>query len=338
MSIISGFKRLHKWLALLIGIQLILWIVSGIVFSFINHDNVNGGFIYKINQTNPIIQAEKFVELVKEHPGATEVTQFNLLDKSVFKLIVDDKILLIDAKTKKSIRVTENLVKQIAEKNYHGHGELIQVNLINELSDENRAFTLPSWQLVYADEFDSHLYFSTNTGEYQGIRTNSWRTFDFFMMLHFMDYGKRGDFNNALIIVAALILLFFSISGVLLVYSSFSVKDFIHIFNRIFQNNKFSVSLIDPTGNVRKIKIDKDERLIDALAENNIELESVCGGGGICGCCRVKLLNTDENVLQDHLTDHDTLDEEELKQGYRLACQLSVDANLKIELPEDLIG
>jgi len=333
MSFINSFKRLHKWLALLVGIQLILWIVSGIVFSFINHDNVNGGFIYKTDQVNHIVQPDNFVELLQDYPAATEVSQITLLDKSVYKLIIDSKILLLDTQTKKSIVIEEDLIKQIAEKNYRGQGELLQVNLVNELSDENRAFTLPSWQLIYADEFDSHLYFSAKTGEFQGVRTDNWRIFDFFMMLHFMDYGQRGDFNHALIIMAGIILLFFSISGMLLIYSSFSRKDFIGIFNRFFQHKNFTVILVDEKGASKKLKVNKDERLMDALAEQNIELDSVCGGGGICGCCRVKLLNADQSVLLDHLADHDTLDEEELKQGYRLACQLSVDANMKIEVP-----
>lgn len=338
MSFINSFKRLHKWLALLVGIQLILWIVSGIVFSFINHDNVNGGFIYKANQSNHIVQAENFFELLKDYPGATEVSQITLLGKSVYKLTIDNKVLLLDTQSKKSILIGEELVKKIAERNYRGNGELVQVNLVNELSDENRAFVLPTWQLIYADEFDSHLYFSANTGEYQGVRTGSWRTFDFFMMLHFMDYGQRGDFNHALIIVATIILLLFSTSGMLLIYSSFSSKDFIGIINRFYQHKTFTVTLVDETGARKKIKVNRDERLMDALVEQNIDLDSVCGGGGICGCCRVKLLNAEQNILLDHLSDHDTLDDEELKQGYRLACQLSVDANMSIEVPDELLS
>ncbi len=341
MSFINSFKRLHKWLALLVGIQLILWIVSGIVFSFINHDSVDGGFIYKKNKTNQIIQAENFAKLLKNYPTATELSQITLLGKSVFKLVVENKTLLLDTQTRESIVIDEDLIKQISQENYRGGGELQQVNLINESSDENRGFSLPSWQLVYDDEFDSHLYFSAKTGEYQGIRTSSWRTFDFFMMLHFMDYeflgiGQRGDFNHALIIIAAIILLLFSMSGMLLIYSSFSRKDFINIINRFVQHKKFTVTLIDKNNAKKNLKVDKDKRLMDALSEQNIELDSVCGGGGICGGCRIKLVNADESVQLAHLVEHDTLDDDELKQGYRLACQLSVDANMSIELPDNI--
>ncbi len=332
MSIINSFKKWHKWLALLVGIQLILWIVSGIVFSFIDHEKVSGEFIYKKDQNSRINQVANFVEILSDYPAATEVSQIILLGQSAFKLTVDNKVLLLDTRTKKPIEITEHLVKQIADRNYYGSGERVQVNLVNELSDENRGFSLPVWQVIYDDEFETHLYFSEITGEIQGIRTSSWCTFDFFMMLHFMDYGQRGDFNHGLIIIAAIVLLLFSLSGILLIYSSFSSKDFIGLVNRFYQHTKFTVTLIDEKGVSQKIKVNRDERLMDALAEQNIALDSVCGGGGICGCCRVKLLNADESVLLDHLADHDTLDDDELKQGYRLACQLSVDANMRIEI------
>lgn len=337
MNLFNSFTRLHKWLALLVGIQLVLWIVSGIVFSFINHENVNGRFIYQKHQTNHILQSEDFVSLVGNYPLATEISQISLLERAVFKLVIDKKILLLDAHTRKAITPSEELIKQIATKHYQGGGTIQNINLLTEVSDENRGFSLPSWQVIFDDEFESHIYFSAESGEYQGIRTSSWRTFDFFMMLHFMDYGQRGDFNHALIIVAAVILLFFSMSGMMLIYSSFSSKDFIGIINRFYQHKTFSVTLVGENGASKKVKVNRDDRLMDALAEQNIELDSVCGGGGICGCCRVKLLNAEQSVLLDHLSDHDTLPDEELKQGYRLACQLSVDSNMKIEVPDELL-
>ena len=110
MTFLNSFKRLHKWLALLVGIQLILWIVSGIVFSFIDHRNVDGGFIYKKNQINQILQSENFVEIIKDYPTATEVTQITLLDKSVFKVVVENKTLLFDTETKKTIDIGGKLI------------------------------------------------------------------------------------------------------------------------------------------------------------------------------------------------------------------------------------
>lgn len=330
MSLIGQFKRLHKWMALLIGVQFILWIVSGIVFSFIDHRAVSGAFIYQKNQQAEIIEVNNFSEILHAYPNATEVSQITLLDRSVFKIVLGEQTLVLEPDSKTSINIDESLIKRIAEKNYTGGGQIKQIDLIENRTDENRAFALPSWKVVYDDEFASHIYFSAKTGEYQGIRTSSWRIFDFFMMLHFMDYGQRGDFNHALILVAALIMLFFSVSGVLLIYSGFSKQDFSVFFAKFYHQKDIPITLIDAKGVEKKIIIEKDTRLMDALLEQNIELDSACGGGGVCGLCRVKLL---DQKREADLSDHDLLNDEELKEGYRLACQLSVDRKRIIEIP-----
>jgi len=217
---------------------------------------------------------------------------------------------------------------------YQGGGELKSIQRIENATEETRKFSMPTWQVSFDDDYSTALYFSADTGEYQGTRTDSWRLNDFFMMLHFMDYGQRGDFNHWLIIFAAVALLFFASSGLLLVYSSFSKKDLLHLYNRLFSHNFVKLTIQDERGYSRTIKVEKNERLMDALAENGIELDTLCGGGGICGGCRVKQLNIDDKAMgmSDDLSEHDILSDDELKQGYRLACQLSVDTDVNIQI------
>ena len=38
------------------------------------------------------------------------------------------------------------------------------------------------------------------------------------------------------------------------------------------------------------IKVEVGSKLIDALNDNNISVESTCGGKGNCGKCKVKVL------------------------------------------------
>lgn len=349
-SILSLYKRLHKWFALVIGLQLTIWIVSGIVFSYINHKNVDGGFIFKSDQTPQINQIEKLNELLTGYLNVTSVTQQSLLGKDVFKInqkVADKtKTFLVDLKTQKLITINETIIKQVAKNNYKGGGLLISSQLIKEQNDENRAFKLPVWKLVYDDEFESHIYFSNTSAEFLGVRTESWRTFDFFMMLHFMDYsffgqkifgmGERGNFNNGLVIFAGFVLFLFSFSGILLIFSAFSKSDFIALLNRFYKSRFVTIHLTDNEGLSKVIKTEPNHRLMDVLLENNIELESICGGGGICGCCQVKL--TGKFDSKQDLSEHDYLDDEELKAGCRLACQLSVDKDLNVEVPNGILN
>ncbi|MGL4455333.1 MAG: NADH:ubiquinone reductase (Na(+)-transporting) subunit F [Plesiomonas sp.] len=83
------------------------------------------------------------------------------------------------------------------------------------------------------------------------------------------------------------------------------------------------------------IKTQAGGKLLGALAGNGIFVSSACGGGGSCGQCHAKVLEGGGDVLPtelSHITKRDAA------QGCRLACQVNVKENMKIELPEEIFG
>ncbi len=60
-----------------------------------------------------------------------------------------------------------------------------------------------------------------------------------------------------------------------------------------------------------------------------------CGGGGSCGQCRVTVKEGGGDILPTELS-HIT--KREAREGCRLACQVAVKQNMKIELPEEIFG
>jgi hypothetical protein len=58
------------------------------------------------------------------------------------------------------------------------------------------------------------------------MRGDTWRTWDFFWMLHNMDYVNRKSFNHPLIIFVAFGTLWLSGTGFYLLFKSFSRADF----------------------------------------------------------------------------------------------------------------
>ncbi|MGL5120729.1 MAG: NADH:ubiquinone reductase (Na(+)-transporting) subunit F [Plesiomonas shigelloides] len=76
-------------------------------------------------------------------------------------------------------------------------------------------------------------------------------------------------------------------------------------------------------------------KLLGALAANGIFVSSACGGGGSCGQCHAKVLEGGGDVLPTELS-HIT--KRESAEGCRLACQVNVKENMKIELPEEIFG
>ncbi|WP_341503137.1 NADH:ubiquinone reductase (Na(+)-transporting) subunit F [Gallaecimonas sp. GXIMD4217] len=76
-------------------------------------------------------------------------------------------------------------------------------------------------------------------------------------------------------------------------------------------------------------------KLLGALAENGIFVSSACGGGGSCGQCEVKVKEGGGEILPTELSH---ISKREAREGCRLACQVAVKQDMKIELPEEVFG
>jgi hypothetical protein len=63
---------------------------------------------------------------------------------------------------------------------------------------------------------------SPHTGELLAKRHDLWRWFDFLWMFHIMDYEERSDVNNTLLRITASVGLVFALSGLWLLFYSFS--------------------------------------------------------------------------------------------------------------------
>ncbi|MDE6526820.1 MAG: NADH:ubiquinone reductase (Na(+)-transporting) subunit F [Muribaculaceae bacterium] len=77
----------------------------------------------------------------------------------------------------------------------------------------------------------------------------------------------------------------------------------------------------------RKIKAEAGKALLSTMADSNVFLPSACGGKGSCGQCRVQVTEGGGEALPTE-TVHFT--RRELKEHWRLACQVKVKNDLEI--------
>lgn len=73
-------------------------------------------------------------------------------------------------------------------------------------------------------------------------------------------------------------------------------------------------------------------KLLGTLAENGVFLSSACGGGGTCGQCRCQVLEGGGDILP---TEADHFTRKEIREGYRLSCQVPVKRDMKILVPPE---
>jgi len=75
--------------------------------------------------------------------------------------------------------------------------------------------------------------------------------------------------------------------------------------------------------------------LLAALSQNSILLPSACGGRGTCSLCKCRVLEGGRDVLPTELVH---LSRSEKMDHVRLACQVKVKENLRIEVPEEVFN
>lgn len=83
------------------------------------------------------------------------------------------------------------------------------------------------------------------------------------------------------------------------------------------------------------ITVDQGNSLLSTLAEHDIYLPSACGGKGSCGQCKCQVLEGGGEIL-DSEKGHFT--RKQIKDHWRLGCQCKVKGDLKIKVPESVMG
>lgn len=80
------------------------------------------------------------------------------------------------------------------------------------------------------------------------------------------------------------------------------------------------------------LRVRRGKTIWQALLNEDVDLESDCGGLGKCGKCKVRVISSIGKPTKE---ERELLDEEELKQGIRLACRTKIKKDLVIYTETD---
>lgn len=334
-------RALHRWIGLVLGVQLLLWMLSGLVMGLLPHHLVTGKH-YRTAEARPTPLEQYSDELQNIENKLAAFSKEPILSISlkefehtpVYRVVRASGATLYDAQTAQTIEISEAVARRVAKADYPGAAKISSVSHLERPSLATRAHKDAVWRVNFDDAERTSLYISANDGRVLERRNTYWRVFDFFWMLHIMDYQNRSDFNNALVIIASLILLWMAISGLLLWWDSFQREDFAIITKWRARTHRYRMDILDSEGGVHKTLFVRPlQTLYESMAAEGLPLPSSCGGGGTCGLCRVRI---DPN-MKASLADQRRIPQSELDQGYRLACQHRVGSNAVITLPHGLL-
>jgi Na+-transporting NADH:ubiquinone oxidoreductase subunit F len=214
----------HKWASIVVGIQFLLWLLSGIYFNLMDTTKAKGR-IYQasINYKRPILGdrlVEPSIVLLKNQPSvAIELIQ--ILGEPFYKLThekalyphLKNKYTLVDAYTAKRFLINEQVAAEIAKISYNGPGEIINIRLHNSTIPDFPKQQNPTWEIYFDDVIDTSVFIEASSGRIIGHSDGHKRLADIFFMLHFMDYGNNGSFNNIQNMFFAIAALWLTLSG-----------------------------------------------------------------------------------------------------------------------------
>lgn len=223
-------RKLHQWLGLIVALQLLLWTISGTVFAWLDHHDVSAE--HSVQALEPAVLTRS-VALVEPatwvgDSNAGEILEIrleSLLDQWVWRVETVNGVTLRSTATGAPLQLTEPIVHQLAMRRYRGSGGIASVAFHPGSTIETRG-SASTWEVRFDDEAETTLYFAADDGRLVEARNRTWRLFDFFWMLHTMDYRGRDNFNNPLVITVGFAALWLALSGLLLLFKSFRRQDF----------------------------------------------------------------------------------------------------------------
>lgn len=214
--------QIHKWLALVVGIQVLGWVLGGLVMTAIPIERVRSEHHIACFQPN-VLPARGLLDphAAAEAAGieAVEATLKTTLRGAVWSLKdADGHIHVVNAVTGGHMAsMTANEARQLASAQYEGKGQPVAARLFATAPQE-AGKPGPLWRVEFSDAESTSFYLSPETGEVVSRRSNVWRLYDAFWRIHILDFKTGENFNHPLIIAAAALTLPVVVTGLILLW------------------------------------------------------------------------------------------------------------------------
>jgi uncharacterized iron-regulated membrane protein len=224
------WRRIHRYLGIVVGAQLVLWTAGGLFFSLNPIARVRGET--EAAEPPPLTSGQAWAspaaaiqELHAREPGLEIETVLlrphltGAVYEIAYRIEGAERRALASASTGR-LRgaVTRDEAVKVARDAYSIGSPVADVTLVSEVEagSEYRGHSLPAYRVTFDDALGTRLYVSVERGVVTARRNDRWRWFDFFWMLHIMDYQDRDDFNTVLLQAASVLGLITILSGFVL--------------------------------------------------------------------------------------------------------------------------
>lgn len=220
-------RTLHKWFGLVVGLQFVLWALSGAVMALLDHEKVSGDdALLDVARlpTPQVLPLDRVATVVGEPILKLQLKP--LYDRYVYEVTTAAGVRLFDATSGAAMPITMAKARELAVARFSGAAPPKSVTFVDKPTLETRDLALPVWRVEFADAEKHALLVSQTTGEVVDVKTDTWRLWDIAWMLHIMDYDDRQSFNHPLIISVGMAAAWLALSGLILLFRAFRSSDF----------------------------------------------------------------------------------------------------------------
>ena len=216
-------RTTHKWLALVVGAQMVVWALSGLYMVAIHIDIIHGDHLVRQRPPQTVGLARLADPMAIARSAKAQSVRLAFVRNQPAYVLDGNRI--VDAITGQAVAPpSEAEIRAIASTIYTGDDPIASVRLIADAPTEIRGREPPLWRVEFDQWNKPTFYLSPVTGELVTRRHELWRAFDFLWMLHVMDYETRDNVNNMLLVLFSVGAVLVSLTGGWMLFYAFARK------------------------------------------------------------------------------------------------------------------
>ena len=214
---------LHKWLALVIGAQVVLWIVGGLVMVVLPIQKVRGEHHIAVAPAQALDRAKLLT--LEQAIAKVELDQVSgaVLASTPRGPMWTIKTTYgreqpIDAYSGAYLEeISEAEARRFAEQAYAGPGKVVKATYYDQPPMRSGAYD-PAFAIGFDDPERSVLYISAFTGAVLSRRSAVWSAYDLAWKFHIMNFKDGDNYNTPILFIASLLAAIVTFSGVVLLW------------------------------------------------------------------------------------------------------------------------
>jgi uncharacterized iron-regulated membrane protein len=228
-------RTLHKWFGLILGLQFLLWSISGAMMAMLDAKKVAAEDSERAPPAlSQPLSPIRLASLAQSLDAPILRARLRPLGEHyVYEVETPLDLRLFDAATGAPVTIDAPRAQALAQAGYAGSGAVASVEKVEKVSGEVRGVTLPVWRVAFADPDHTTLFVDPRTGAIHHRVNDTTRTWNLFWMIHIMDYPNGAGFNHPLIVTVATGCVWLALSGFILLVRSFRRQDFAYVLDPI---------------------------------------------------------------------------------------------------------